>query len=182
MHQIKLHPASNEITIAKGGRGVSATTAVGSRTVDVDFEKNTAIQKNSKEDSGNVSADGKLPYQWEEPLKGTDAIAKPTLRSAVVRGNSLALPSGKSAFHFLPPVEGIPGDPVTAQSAARAGLQVWIVEDKRIVTYPYRYNPLLNSALTPEMVLMKKVPPPRPGVSIKLCPRLFSTDRRKDLS
>jgi len=170
MHQIKLHPTSNEIVIAKGESQRPLLSAAElwmsiSRRIHLFRRIARGIVETSVPTASSLAT-------WE-PLKGTDAIAKPTLRSAVVRENSLALPSGKSAFHFLLPINGIPADPVTAQLAAKAGsLQVWMVEDKRMVTYPYRYNPLRNFVClcpdTGDGSHEEGSPPPQPGVCINL--------------
>jgi len=62
MHRVDPHSTLEEIAIAKEGRGVPVTIAASSWAVDVDFEKNTPIQENGERDSGDVGADGKLPY------------------------------------------------------------------------------------------------------------------------
>ncbi|PUU80176.1 hypothetical protein B9Z19DRAFT_1100389 [Tuber borchii] len=112
----------HEITIVEEERGAPVTIDASSRAVDVDFEKNTPIQENGEMDNGDS-----------------------TLRPAVTGENNLAAPIGKSAFRFLLLVNGIPADPVIAQITAKTGrLQVYMVKNKRAVTYPYQYSLLLN--------------------------------------
>lgn len=131
VHRANLHSALKNKATADEGKGQPVKINLSSRVASVDTAKGKVVLESGETFKGDlvVAADG----------------VHSMIRNHITGSDTLATPSGYSAFRFLVPRKDVESVKAFKQYYTKNGeLQIWLDSDRRVVIYPCKDNQQLN--------------------------------------